>query len=216
MTDLVLKKDTLDRMFASYDDDIIDIINKYASDYGINKTKERMALYIAWISVRSLGFKKLSHDYEFFTSKSVHSFYTQYKECFKSIDEARALLSKSVEEVCNYIYMGISGNTENDGYKYRPRGLVGFQGKDFYAKLAEISGLPLLEKPELIEDLETAVKVSMQFWNNENYNKLADNIAASPFAKHGAFSKLTNETYNGKDNLKNELSTYFNFAYQNL
>ena len=51
------------------------------------------------------------------------------------------------------------GNTEaGDGEKYKQRGFISILGKNNYKALEELLKLPLVEKPELLTDIEVASK----------------------------------------------------------
>ena len=67
------------------------------------------------------------------------------------------------------------GNTEpGDGVKYKGRGLIQITGRSNYALVALALGLPLLEKPELLEQDEPAARSAGWFWYKKNLNSFAD------------------------------------------
>lgn len=75
------------------------------------------------------------------------------------------------------------GNTHiGDGVKYKGRGLIQLTGRSNYVLASLGLGLPLLEKPELLESPENAARVAGWFWYNKKLNGLAD---------EGLFEKLT-------------------------
>lgn len=62
-------------------------------------------------------------------------------------------------------YGGRLGNlSAGDGWKYRGRGIPQVTGKDNYAGLAKLTGLPLLEHPELLADPDTALRCGVLWW----------------------------------------------------
>jgi predicted chitinase len=61
-----------------------------------------------------------------------------------------------------------------DGYKYRGRGFIQLTGRDNYRKAGKALGLPLEEKPELVENPEIAAKVAIWFWKNRVQPKIDD------------------------------------------
>jgi len=70
------------------------------------------------------------------------------------------------------------GNTKpGDGYRFRGRGLIQITGRANYASCGAALGLPLLEKPELLEKPDGACKSAAWFWKTRGLNDLAD-IAA--------------------------------------
>jgi putative chitinase len=75
------------------------------------------------------------------------------------------------------------GNTHiGDGVKYKGRGLIQLTGRSNYVLASLALGLPLLEKPELLESPENAARVAGWFWYNKRLNGLAD---------EGLFEKMT-------------------------
>ena len=64
------------------------------------------------------------------------------------------------------------GNTKpGDGAKYKGRGYIQLTGKYNYTKAGEALGLPLAEKPQLVEKPEVAAKVAVWFWKERVSNK---------------------------------------------
>jgi len=53
-----------------------------------------------------------------------------------------------------------------DGAKYKGRGYIQLTGRDNYKKAGQALGLPLEQKPELVEKPEIAAKVAVWYWKN--------------------------------------------------
>jgi predicted chitinase len=65
------------------------------------------------------------------------------------------------------------GNTKpGDGAKFKGRGYIQLTGKYNYKKAGQALGLPLAEKPELVEKPEVAAKVAVWYWQNRVANKV--------------------------------------------
>ena len=59
------------------------------------------------------------------------------------------------------------GNKQvGDGAKYKGRGYIQITGRYNYKKAGEALGLPLEQKPELVEKPEVAAKVAVWYWKN--------------------------------------------------
>jgi len=67
------------------------------------------------------------------------------------------------------------GNTlPGDGVRYKGRGLIQITGKYNYGLVSLALGIPCLEKPELLEQPENAVRSAGWYWYKKNLNTLAD------------------------------------------
>ena len=67
------------------------------------------------------------------------------------------------------------GNTlPGDGVRYKGRGLIQITGKNNYGLVSLALGLPLLEKPELLEEDVNACRSAGWFWYKSKLNALAD------------------------------------------
>lgn len=65
------------------------------------------------------------------------------------------------------LYGGRFGNSEpGDGWRYRGRGIPMVTFKANYARLESITGLPLVDRPELLEDREVAVRCAVFWWED--------------------------------------------------
>jgi predicted chitinase len=65
------------------------------------------------------------------------------------------------------------GNTKpGDGAKYKGRGYIQLTGKYNYKKAGEALGLPLEQKPELLEKPEIAAKAAVWYWKNRVATKV--------------------------------------------
>lgn len=65
------------------------------------------------------------------------------------------------------------GNTKpGDGAKYKGRGYIQLTGKYNYQQAGKALGLPLAEKPELVEKPEVAAKVAVWYWQNRVQDKV--------------------------------------------
>lgn len=66
--------------------------------------------------------------------------------------------------ICDVAYGGRMGNApppSDDGYNYRGKGLSQLTGKDNYAKLAEITGLDVLNDPDILLAPDTCLECAV-------------------------------------------------------
>lgn len=72
---------------------------------------------------------------------------------------------RNPEALANLVYGGRMGNVRpGDGWLYRGSGIPQITGHDNYARMQAETGLPLLEKPELLREPLTALQVGIVWW----------------------------------------------------
>jgi putative chitinase len=81
---------------------------------------------------------------------------------------AAAPFAHNPPALADKVYGGRMGNTApGDGWKFRGRGLIQITGHDNYAALAKETGLPFVDRPDLVNDpahlLECAVALFVRF-----------------------------------------------------
>lgn len=85
-------------------------------------------------------------------------------------DRGAVLRPADQRAIANTIYGGTwgrihLGNTEpDDGWRFRGRGLIQVTGRDGYQRAANATGLPLLERPELAEEIDAAAEIACWAW----------------------------------------------------
>lgn len=154
--------------------DVIEFINKYKDEYNIN-TEKRLCAFIATCFVESVGFHSLVERIKF----SPATLALGYPKTIKTRKYASELIKQGPHAVANIIYgdkYGNEGTNTNDGWTFRHRGIIKIVGRKSYVELAEILQLDLVNQPELLEDLETAIRTSMYLWEARGCNELADNV----------------------------------------
>jgi predicted chitinase/5'(3')-deoxyribonucleotidase len=95
------------------------------------------------------------------------------------------------------------GNTKvGDGSRYKGRGYIQLTGRYNYKKAGQALGLPLEEKPEMVEKPEVAAKVAVWFWQNRVQPKVDD------FGDTRAATKPINSGLKGLENRKEKFSDF--------
>lgn len=92
------------------------------------------------------------------------------------IEAAKAYLRNS-EKMANRVYANRMGNgpeASGDGYRYRGRGLIQITGRDTYRLCGKALDLPLLDRPELLEQPAYAALSAAWYWWDRGLNDLAD------------------------------------------
>ena len=92
------------------------------------------------------------------------------------------------------------GNTQpGDGKRYMGRGLIQVTGRFNYQKAAEHFGLPLIDRPEMLEQPQLASDSAGWFWQRNNLNALCD---------MGMFEQLTRRINGGTNGYADRFQLY--------
>jgi putative chitinase len=72
---------------------------------------------------------------------------------------------RNPEALANKVYGGRLGNKEpGDGWRYRGRGIPMCTGKDNYALVQKVTGLPVLKNPDLLAQPLPALQAGIAWW----------------------------------------------------
>ena len=94
-----------------------------------------------------------------------------FPKYFKNIEEAKQVIAQGEEAVGNRIYGGRMGNSANEGYKYRGRGLIQLTGKDNYEKYGKMIGVDLVKNPDMANDPEIAQQLAVAYFKDRGKGK---------------------------------------------
>lgn len=142
------------------------------------------------------GFKAQSENLNY-SAKTLMRLYgpgSGNKVRVKSLEEAQAIVDKGPEAVGNLIYGGRMGNTADEGYKYRGRGLVQLTGKDNYTAMSKKLGIDLVSNPDLANDPQIAAKISAQYY--------ADRKSKFDYTDINQVAKATGHAGGAQENLR--------------
>jgi putative chitinase len=133
---------------------------------GINDPVE-VSNILAQIQAES-GFRPRSEEVGAYSAQKLFEFYgnqqSRNKVRFQSIAEAQALKARGPEAVGNLLYGGRLGNSPNEGFKYRGRGLIQLTGKYNYELYSKKVGVDLVSNPDLANDQEVASKIAVEYF----------------------------------------------------
>lgn len=96
---------------------------------------------------------------------------------FPTVEEAN-LYARNPEKIANKIYANRMGNGDEasgDGWRYRGRGPLQLTGLSNYDLYAKVTGLDILNNPDLVEQPSIGSEVSAAYWEAGGCNELADN-----------------------------------------
>ena len=137
-------------------------------------TTLRLAHFVAQIAVETGGFSSLVESTRYTNPARLTSLFPTN---VKTIQKARALVAAGPVAIANCIYANVLGNgneASGDGYKYRGRGFMMITGHDNYKDAAKVTGLPLLDNPDLLGGTMCAAETAARYWKNRNINNWAD------------------------------------------
>ena len=101
----------------------------------------------------------------------------------------------------------ILGNRQvGDGARYKGRGYIQLTGRHNYLKAGKALGLPLAEKPELVEHPEVAAKVALWFWQHHVQPRVSD------FSNVKASTKMINPGLKGLKDRQRKFEYYVDLA----
>ena len=85
--------------------------------------------------------------------------------------------ARNPRALANKVYGGRLGNTApDDGWVYRGRGLIQITGRDNYRQMQHITGLPLLDEPDLLLEQEPALRASIAWWEESVPDELLGDV----------------------------------------
>ncbi len=129
--------------------DILDAIAAHADNifpkYGLDRLNRVWGFFSVAIEETG-GLRSLTENMNYSAEQAHRVFPT----VFPTVQNAVAY-AHNPEAFANRVYGGRMGNnTEGDGWKYRGQGLIQITGHDNFASLERLTGLPLLQRPELV------------------------------------------------------------------
>ena len=148
-----------------------------------------LPMFLAQLAHESRMFKDMSENMNYANASQIRR---TWPKRFANNSAAVAFVRKP-ERLANFVYADRIGNGDaasGDGWKYRGRGLIQITGKDNYRDAGEALGLPLLEEPELLEDLVHAADAAGWFWKSHGLNRFASNINDCTRAINGGLNGL--------------------------
>ena len=141
--------------------------------YQIN-TKLRVAGWLSQTGHESGDFRAVQENLNY-GAKGLRATFPKY---FPT-DDLAATYQRQPEKIANKVYGGRMGNgpeSSGDGWKFRGRGLIQVTGKENYLRCSQaLYGNDfLMQTPELLQDIDGAVRSACWYWNSRNINVDAD------------------------------------------
>ena len=142
-------------------------------DYQITSVR-RVAAWLAQMGHESGDLRELQENLNY-GAKGLRVTFPRYFHT----DEIALEYQRKPEKIANRVYGGRMGNgpeETGEGWKFHGRGLVQITGKENYThcSTALYGDDRLLDNPDLLADMDGAVRSACWFWNSRNLNPLAD------------------------------------------
>jgi putative chitinase len=132
----------------------------------------RLAHFLAQTATETGAFRVLEENLNYSAKRMMAVFPRRFPTL-----AATAGLANNPRAFALSVYSNRLGNgppATGDGFTFRGRGLIQLTGRDNYAARAKETGLPLVERPELVSDPKTSVQIACLYWTSRNINKAAD------------------------------------------
>ena len=148
-------------------------------------TPIRIAHALAQQSVETGGFGKLVENLNYsvaglrgtFSKKRISD---AECEALGRKQGAAALSAAAQEKIANLVYGGpwglenLGNKQPGDGWKYRGRGAKQTTGRANYNDVKDVTGIDVIDNPDLLADPDTGMRAACIFWDRKNCNKFAD------------------------------------------
>lgn len=145
-------------------------LNAAMGEFGLS-TKRRAAHFLAQLGHESLSLSKVEEG----LSYSVPRLLEVFPKYITPATAAR--YARNSVALANFVYANRGGNgneASGDGYRYHGRGPIQITHRDNYRDVGKLLGLPLLEQPKLLLEIETGARGSAAYWKLNNLSALAD------------------------------------------
>ena len=161
-------------------------LNKAFEKYSITDTNEK-AMFLAQTTHESNNYKRLEESFNYKPER----LFEVFKKRVGSLENAKKLCLQGSKAIADFVYGGRLGNNQDEGYKYRGRGIIQLTGKNNYANYGKKINIDLVNDPDLAKSPYIAIEIALLFWKEK---------CLGLFAKKGdvkTVTKLINGGYNG-------------------
>lgn len=173
-------------------------ISKAMYRFGICNDKEFAAAFIAQLAVESGQLNRVAEDLTYSSARLLEV----WPKRFPNIATAQRY-ANSPRDLANYVYANRMGNgppESGDGWRFRGRGPIGTTGEANYAKLQGVLGIPLVLKPELLEEKAVGALGAAWFWCEHRLSFFAADLPDDDQAAD--FVTITRVIQGGAEGLK--------------
>lgn len=182
----MLKKEQLTKI--GINEKWLEPLNNAFNKYAITDINEK-AMFLAQTTHESNDYKRLEESFNY----SPKRLFEVFKKRVGTLENAKKLCDEGAKAIADFVYGGRLGNAQNEGYKYRGRGIIQLTGKNNYNYYGKKLNIDLVNNPDLAKEPNTAIEIALLFWLEKRcgiYAKMGDVKTVT---------KLINGGYNGLD-----------------
>ena len=161
-------------------------LNNAFQKYNITDKKEA-AMFLAQTTHESNDYKRLEESFRYTPQR----LFDVFKKRVGSLENAKKLCLQGAEAIGNFVYGGRLGNGQDEGYKYRGRGIIQLTGKNNYRNYGKKINADLVNNPDLAKEPNNAMEIALLFWQEKGCGLLARQGDVK------GVTKLINGGYNG-------------------
>ena len=161
-------------------------LNSAFKKYSITDINEK-AMFLAQTTHESNDYKRLEESFNYRPER----LFEVFKKRVGSLEKSKELCSKGAKAIGDFVYGGRLGNSQDEGYKYRGRGIIQLTGKNNYKYYGEKLNIDLVNSPDLAKEPDTAIEIALLFWREKGLGLLARKGDVK------GVTKLINGGYNG-------------------
>ncbi|WP_188945458.1 glycoside hydrolase family 19 protein [Polymorphobacter multimanifer] len=138
---------------------------------GILSTQTRLGHWLGQNAHESLGFTRLVESLNYTSAARIREVWPSR---FPTVADAMPFV-RQPELLAEHVYGGRMGNSwRGAGWRFRGRGLKMITGANNYAWLQQITGVPLMQQPDLAAEPATALRLSAAYWAHVGCHGWAD------------------------------------------
>lgn len=144
------------------------------SRFGVNASKDRVAMFLAQIAVESQEMNRLDEN----LSYSADRLMVVWPKRFPTLEVAQKY-ARNPHALADFVYSSRMGNGDaasGDGYRFRGRGLKMLTGKDNYVAAGQGIGVDLVSNPDALMTKAGATLSACWFWTSRGLSELADDL----------------------------------------
>ena len=169
---------------AAAPDTVIEIARTfaaYAPRYGQDKTKARIADFVAQTSNESGGYTRFDENLKYSARRLTQVWPNRFPTLASALPYAWDPSDPDREDIAlaNYTYGRRMGNERNginddDGWNTRGRGMLALTGTDNYIAFGQALGIDLIHNPDLAADPGISTVIALEFYKRGNVNAALD------------------------------------------